>query len=108
VVSLDTSGYTVLRSDISKLGSGKQSKRQVNLALNLPNLIMLFQQQRHYPQRDSPSCHHYDKYGHIKAECFKVKPHKPKKNQVNEGLVNVMKNVLVRLINWDMAHTPAS
>jgi hypothetical protein len=37
-----------------------------------------------------------------------VKPHKPKKNQANEGLVNMMKNVLVRLINWDMAHTPAS
>jgi len=39
-----------------------------------------FRQQRHYPQRDSPSCHHCGKYGHIKAECFKVKPHKPKKN----------------------------
>jgi hypothetical protein len=37
-----------------------------------------------------------------------VKPYKPKKNQANEGLVNMMKNVLVRLINWDMAHTPAS
>jgi hypothetical protein len=37
-----------------------------------------------------------------------VKPHKPKKNLANEGLVNVIKNVLVRLINWDMAHTPAS
>jgi hypothetical protein len=48
------------------------------------------------------------KYGHIKAESFKVKPHKPKKNQTNEGLVNMMKNVLVRLINWDMAHTPVS
>jgi hypothetical protein len=42
VVSLDTSGYTVLKSDISNLGSGKQSKRQVSLALNLPSLIMLF------------------------------------------------------------------
>jgi hypothetical protein len=39
-----------------------------------------FQQQRHYHKRDSPSCHHYSKYGHIKVECFKVKPHKPKKN----------------------------
>jgi hypothetical protein len=67
-----------------------------------------FLQQQHYPQRDSPSCHHCGKYGHIKAECFKVKPHKPKKNQANEGLINMMKNVLVRLINWDMAHTPAS
>jgi hypothetical protein len=68
----------------------------------------VFRQQRHYPQRDSPSCNHCGKYGHIKAECFKVKPYKPKKNQTNEGLVNMMKNVLVRLINWDMAHTPAS
>jgi hypothetical protein len=42
VVSLDTSGHTVLRSDISSLGSGKQSKRQVSLALNLPGIIMLF------------------------------------------------------------------
>jgi hypothetical protein len=57
---------------------------------------------------DSPSCHHCGKYGHIKAECFKVKPHKPKNNQTNKGLVNMMKNVLVRLINWDMAHTPVS
>jgi hypothetical protein len=40
VVSLDTSGHTVLKSDISSLGSGKQSKRQVSLALNL--LIMFF------------------------------------------------------------------
>jgi len=73
VVSLDTSGHTVLRSDINSLGSGNCGK-----------------------------------YGHVKAECFKVKPHKPKKNQTNEGLVNMMKNVLVRLINWDMAHTTAS
>jgi hypothetical protein len=42
VVSLDTSGHTVLKSDISSLGSGKQSKRQVSLALNLPSPIMLF------------------------------------------------------------------
>jgi hypothetical protein len=42
VVSLDTSSHTVLRSDISSLGSGKQSKRLVSLALNLPSLIMLF------------------------------------------------------------------
>jgi hypothetical protein len=39
---LDTSGHTVLKSDISSLGSGKQSKRQVSLALNLPSPIMLF------------------------------------------------------------------
>jgi len=42
VVSLDTSGHTVLKSDISSLGSGKQSKRQVSLALNLLSLIMFF------------------------------------------------------------------
>jgi hypothetical protein len=42
VVSLDISGHTVLRSDISSLRSGKQSKRQISLALNLPSLIMLF------------------------------------------------------------------
>jgi hypothetical protein len=42
VVSLDTSSHAVLRSNISSLGSGKQSKRQVSLALNPPNLIMLF------------------------------------------------------------------
>jgi hypothetical protein len=42
VVSLDTSGHTALRSDISSLGSGKQSKRQLSLALNLPSLILLF------------------------------------------------------------------
>jgi hypothetical protein len=42
VVYLDTSGHTALRSDISSLGSRKQSKTQVSLALNLPSLIMLF------------------------------------------------------------------
>jgi hypothetical protein len=42
VVSLDTSAHTALRSDISSLGSRKQSKRQVSVALNLPSLIMLF------------------------------------------------------------------
>jgi len=37
-----------------------------------------------------------------------VKPHKPKKNQIYEGLVNVMKSVLVRLNNLDMDYNPAS
>jgi hypothetical protein len=37
-----------------------------------------------------------------------VKPHKSKKNQTNAGLVNMMKSVLVRLINLDMAHSLAS
>jgi hypothetical protein len=37
-----------------------------------------------------------------------VKPHKPKKDQIYEGLVNVMKSVLVRLNNLDMDYNPAS
>jgi hypothetical protein len=37
-----------------------------------------------------------------------MKPPKSKKKQTNEGLVNMMKSVLVRLINLDMAHTVAS
>jgi hypothetical protein len=37
-----------------------------------------------------------------------VKPHKPKKNLISEGLVNMMKSVLVRLNNLDMAYNPAS
>jgi len=39
-----------------------------------------FQQQRHYPQRGSPSCRQCGKHGHTKAECIRMKPHKPKKN----------------------------
>jgi hypothetical protein len=34
--------------------------------------------------------------------------HKSKKKQTKEGLVNMMKSVLVRLINLDIGHTPAS
>jgi hypothetical protein len=37
-----------------------------------------------------------------------VKPHKPKKNQIYEGLVNMMKSVLVKLNNLDIAYNPAS
>jgi hypothetical protein len=37
-----------------------------------------------------------------------MKPHNSKKKQTNERLVNMMKSVLVRLINLDMAHTPTS
>jgi hypothetical protein len=48
------------------------------------------------------------KYGHTKPECFKVKPHKPKRNQIYKGLVNMMKSVLVRLNSLDMAYNPAS
>jgi hypothetical protein len=66
-----------------------------------------FRQKGQYPQRGSPSCRHCDKYGHIKAECFRVKPHKPKKNQIYEGLVNMMKSVLVKLKNLDIAYNPA-
>jgi hypothetical protein len=68
---------------------------------------MLFDKKEN-PQKGSPSCRHYGKYDHIKAECFRVKPHKPKKNQIYEGLVNMMKSVLVRLNNLDMAYNPAS
>jgi hypothetical protein len=67
-----------------------------------------FRQKRQYRQRGSPSCLHYGKNGHTKAECFRVKPHKPKKDQIYEGLVNVMKSVLVRLNNLDMDYNPAS
>jgi hypothetical protein len=35
-------------------------------------------------------------------------PHNPKEIQIYEGLVNMMKSVLVKLINLDMAHNPAS
>jgi hypothetical protein len=73
---------------------------------SLPHHV--FRQKWKYPQRGSPSCRHCGKYGHTKAECFRVKPHKPKRKQTNEGLVNMMKSVLVRLINLDMAYNPAS
>jgi hypothetical protein len=36
-----------------------------------------------------------------------VKPYKPKKNQIYEGLVNMMKSVLVRLNNLDMVYNLA-
>jgi hypothetical protein len=42
------------------------------------------------------------------AKHFREKPYKPKEIQTNEGLINMMKSVLVRLINLDMAHNPAS
>jgi len=67
-----------------------------------------FWQKRQYPQRGSPACRHCGKYDHTKAKCFGVKPHKPKKNQIYEGLVNVMKSVLVKLNNLDIAYNPAS
>jgi hypothetical protein len=86
----------------------KTEQKTVKSSSKPSKSYLAFRQRWHYHQRHSPSCHHCGKYGHIKAECFKVKPHKPKKNQANEELVNMMKNVLVRLINWDMAHTPAS
>jgi hypothetical protein len=61
-----------------------------------------------FPKRESLSCHHYGKTSHTKARCFKLKPHKPKEYQIYEGLVNMMKNVLVRLDKLDMAHNLAS
>jgi hypothetical protein len=91
VVSQDTLGHTVIKSGIRSLGSRNKSQWQVSLTLNLPCLIILF-----------------GKNSNIKAECFRVKPHKPKKNLISEGLVNMMKSVLVRLNNLDMAYNPAS
>jgi hypothetical protein len=41
VVSQDTSGHTVIRSDIRSLGLRSNSQRQVSLALNLPRHIIL-------------------------------------------------------------------
>jgi hypothetical protein len=67
-----------------------------------------FRKKRQYPQKGSISCRHCGKYGHTKAECFKVKPHKPKKNQIYEGLVNIMKRILIRLNNLDMIYNPPS
>jgi hypothetical protein len=68
---------------------------------------MLFGKNDNILKKGSPSCHHCGKYDNTKAECFKVKPHKPKKNQIFEGLVNMMKSVLVRL-NLDIAYNLAS
>jgi hypothetical protein len=86
VVSLDTFGHTVLRFNINNLGSGKQSKRQVSLALNIPSLIMLFGNNGIILKGILPHAITVVSMA-IKAECFKVKPHKPKKNQTNEGLL---------------------
>jgi hypothetical protein len=41
MVSLGTSGHTVLKPVLRSLGSSNKSRRQVSLALNLPSLIML-------------------------------------------------------------------
>jgi hypothetical protein len=41
VVSQDTLGHTVIRSDIKSLESRSKSQRQVSLTLNLPSFIML-------------------------------------------------------------------
>jgi hypothetical protein len=65
-------------------------------------------QKRQYPQRGSPSCRHSGKNGHIKAKYFRAKPHKPKEIQIYEGLVYMMKNVLVSLDKLDMAYNPTS
>jgi hypothetical protein len=109
VVSQDTLGHTIIRSSIKSLGSRNKSQRQVSLALNLPYLIMLFGRKKwHYPQRGSPSCHPCGKYGYTKAECFELKLHKPKEHQIYEGLVSMMKSVLVRLDKLDIAHNIAS
>jgi hypothetical protein len=65
-------------------------------------------QKRQYPQRGSPSCRHNGKNGHTKAKYFREKPHKPKEIQIYEGLVYMMKNVLVSLNKLDMAYNPTS
>jgi hypothetical protein len=41
VVSQDTSGHTVIKFGIRRLGSRSKSQRHVSIALNLPSLIML-------------------------------------------------------------------
>jgi hypothetical protein len=53
--------------------------------------------------KGSPSCCHCGKIGHTKANCFRLKPQKPKENQLYEGLVSIMKIVLTRL---DKDHNP--
>jgi hypothetical protein len=65
-------------------------------------------QKQKYPQRGSPSCRHSGKNGHTKAKYFREKPHKPMEIQIYEGLVYMMKNVLVRLDKLDMAYNPTS
>jgi hypothetical protein len=61
-------------------------------------------QKQQCPQRGSPSCSHSGKNGHTKAECFKLKPDKAKEIQNYEGLVYMMKNILVNLDKFDMAY----
>jgi hypothetical protein len=102
VASLDTSGHIVLRFALRSHGSRSKSQQKVNLALNLQSLIMLIRQKWQYPQRVALSCHHCGKTSHNKAECFKLKPHKSKENQIFEGFVSMMKSVLVRLDELDM------
>jgi hypothetical protein len=61
-----------------------------------------------YPQKGSPSCRHSSKNGHTKAKYFREKPNKHKEIQICEGLVYIMKNVLVSLDKLDMAYNPTS
>jgi hypothetical protein len=64
-------------------------------------------QKRQYPQRVAPSCCHYGKTSHTKADYFKLKSRKPKDNQLYEWLVSMIKIVLTRLDKLDNAHNPA-
>jgi len=64
-------------------------------------------QKQQYPQRVAPSCRHCGKTGHTKADYFKLKPRKPKDNQLYEWLVSMIKIVLTRLDKLDNAHNPA-
>jgi len=92
VASLDTLGHTVLRFANRSLELRSQNQRKVNQALNLPSPIILQGQGGNTLQGVlAPSCDHCDKNGHTKAECFKLKPNKPKPNHIFDGLTSTMK-----------------
>jgi hypothetical protein len=87
----------------------KKQEPKIGKSSSKPSMpLHAFRQKQQCSQRGSPSCRHCGKYGHTKVECFRVKPHKPKKNLIYEELVNMMKSVLVRLNNLDMAYNLAS
>jgi hypothetical protein len=65
-------------------------------------------QKQQYRQRGSPSYRHNGKNGHTKAKYFRKKPHKPKEIQIYEGLVYMIKNVLVNLDILDIAYNLTS
>jgi hypothetical protein len=67
-----------------------------------------YRQKQQFPQRGSPSCCHNDKNDHSKAKYFREKLYKPKEIHIYEGLVYMMKNVLLSLEKLDMAYNPTS